>query len=96
MKKDEPLLWSLTPHVCRCCFGRVLMRETFDHRRIYRCANCGVEREGKSETAICCCGIKLKGGKDAGIRCEVNSDRTPEFPSEVIATQADVNIQQPG
>jgi len=92
-KQDEPF-YKITEHCCRVCFGRVLMRETFDHRRLYRCANCGVEREGRGETAICCCGIKLKGGRDAGIRCEVNAERTPEFPSEIIATQVDAQIQQ--
>lgn len=70
------------------CFGRVLMRETFDRRRIYRCSNCGVEAEGKSEVAICCCGMKLKTGIDAGIRCQPSADRSPEWPSEITAAQA--------
>lgn len=88
----DPNSWAITDHVCRVCFGRVLARETFDHRRIYRCSNCGVEREGKSELAICCCGIKLKTGVDAGIRCAINPQPTPELPSEVIAEQ--VSIQK--
>lgn len=79
--------WAMTDHVCRCCFGRVLVRETFDRRKIYRCSNCGIEREGRSEAAICSCGIKLKTGVDAGIRCQVSENRTPEFPSEVVAVQ---------
>ena len=64
------------------------MRETFDRRRIYRCSGCGVEKEGRSEAAICACGIKLKTGVDAGIRCELNPDRSPEWPAEVTAAQA--------
>ena len=64
------------------------MRETFDRRRIYRCSGCGVEKEGRSEADICACGIKLKTGVDAGIRCELNPDRSPEWPAEVTAAQA--------
>ena len=84
---DAPL-WSLTSHCCRSCFGRVLYRETFDHRHVYRCAQCGIEKEGKDSVAICCCGIKLKGGKDAGVRCMENGERSPEFPGEIVAKQA--------
>ena len=84
---DQPF-WSLTSHCCRACFGRVLHRETFDHRHVYRCAQCGAEQEGKGTVALCCCGIKLRGGKDAGVRCMVNGERSPEFPSEIVAAQA--------
>lgn len=87
--RREPVQgWVITDHVCRCCFGRVLMREAFDRKRTYRCANCGIESEGRTEAAICCCGIKLKTGIDAGIRCCVNEDKSPEFPSEIVASQA--------
>ena len=88
MIETENNLWKLVPHVCRVCFSRVLVRETFDHRRIYRCSGCGIEKEGRSEAAICSCGIKLKTGVDAGIRCELNPDRSPEWPAEVTAAQA--------
>ena len=80
--------WAITDHVCRVCFSRVLVRETFDRRRIYRCSGCGIEKEGRSEAAICACGIKLKTGVDAGIRCELNTNRSPEWPAEVTAAQA--------
>lgn len=79
--------WSLTNHVCRACFGRVLAREAVDGRVLYRCSNCGVEREGASEAAICSCGIKLRTGRDAGIRCRVNEAQSPEWPNEVVAEQ---------
>ena len=82
--------WVITDHVCRVCFSRVLVRETFDRRRIYRCSGCGIEKEGRSEAAICACGIKLKTGVDAGIRCELNPDRSPEWPAEVTAAQATI------
>jgi len=87
MRSDGPM-WALTDHCCRVCFSRVLVRETFDRRRIYRCAGCGVEKEGRSEAAICACGIKLKTGVDAGIRCEVSKNKTPEWPAEITASQA--------
>ncbi len=87
--KREPVEgWVLTPHICRVCFGRVLMREAFDHRKTYRCSNCGTEASGHHETAVCCCGIKLKTGVDAGIRCAPNENRTPEWPAEITASQA--------
>lgn len=92
MKKDQQEFeWRITPHVCRACFGRVLMRETFDRRRIFRCSNCGVEREGHDTRAICCCGLKLRTGIDAGVRCQVNEERSPEWPSEIIAEQVASN-----
>lgn len=88
-KAREPIEgWIITDHICRVCFSRVLMRETFDRRRIYRCAGCGVESEGRSEAAVCCCGMRLKTGVDAGIRCQRNDRPTPEFPAEITATQA--------
>lgn len=68
--------------------GRVLAREAFDGKRIFRCSNCGIEREGASELALCCCGIRLgKAQRDAGIRCVPNQDRTPECMSEVVARE---------
>ena len=86
--REQAQLWAITDHVCRVCLARVLARETFDRRRIYRCSGCGIEKEGRSEAAICACGIKLKTGVDAGIRCELNPDRSPEWPAEVTAAQA--------
>ena len=79
--------WAITDHACRCCFGRVLMRETFERKRVYRCACCGVEAQGRTEASICACGIKLKTGVDAGIRCGVNHDKSPEWPAEITAMQ---------
>lgn len=90
MAQDTGQVWAITDHVCRCCFGRVLMRETFDRRRIYRCSNCGIEQEGRTEASICCCGIKLKTKVDAGIRCVRAEAPTPEFPAEITAAQAEI------
>lgn len=92
--RREPVQgWVITDHVCRCCFGRVLMRETFERKRVYRCSNCGLEQEGRTEAAVCCCGIKLKTGVDAGIRCSANPDRSPEFPAEITAAQVGPPLQ---
>lgn len=83
-------VWKITAHCCRACFGRVLVRETFDRRKVYRCSNCGIEVEGRTEMAICCCGIRLKTGVDAGIRCVTHDNPTPELPAQVVAVQVDV------
>ncbi len=88
MSRAEEFSWRITKHICRACMGRVLARETFDAKRLYRCSNCGVEREGRGESAICCCGIRLgKSQRDAGIRCLENLQRTPECMSEIIAAE---------
>lgn len=85
----QDLTWALTAHVCRACMGRVLMRESVDGRRVYRCSNCGAEREGANEAAVCCCGIRFgRGRRDAGIRCVPNPAPTPECPAEIVAVQA--------
>jgi hypothetical protein len=94
--KPEEFEWRITRHVCRACLGRVLMRETFDSKRVYRCSNCGIEREGKSESALCCCGIKFgRATRDAGIRCVPNANRTPECMSEVVAQEVVVGARKP-
>lgn len=93
--KREPVQgWVITDHICRVCFSRVLMREAFDRRKTYRCAGCGAEESGTSEAAVCCCGIKLKTGVDAGIRCTPNTDKSPEWPAEITATQASMPAQK--
>jgi hypothetical protein len=88
VKQREPVAgWEFTEHISRCCFARVMVREAFDRKRTYRCSCCDLEAQGHSEAAICCCGIKLKTGVDAGIRCEQNPDKSPEFPASITATQ---------
>lgn len=84
--------WELADHVCRCCFGRILRSvETVPvgdaHGHRWRCSNCGAEAASTVASSICSCGLRLKGGRDAGIRCERNAEPTPEFPSEVVASQ---------
>lgn len=89
--------WELTDHCCRACFGRVLRREADDGERlVYRCANCGAEAEGRRESVLCCCGIKLKTGADAGIRCVVNNAPSPECPSQIVAEQVAADFKSVG
>lgn len=85
---DGPPRWVLAPHICRVCFGRVLQLSTFDRRRkVYRCSSCETEAEGDGAQVLCCCGIKVRGNRDAGIRCTANPRRTPENPAQIIAQQ---------
>ncbi len=55
--------------------------------RVYRCATCGTEATAARASAICCCGIKMRTGRNAGIRCMPNPERTPEVPAEIVAEQ---------
>lgn len=77
--------WTLTDHICRSCMGRVIKRPGIGPRRYYRCTNCGTEVEGTTTAALCCCGMKLRTGRDAGVRCARNTEPSPECQSEIIA-----------
>lgn len=82
--------WELTPHVCRSCFGRVLRREeSEDVGYVHLCANCGATGLDSSPRVICACGIRLKTGGNAGIRCQANANPSPEFPSLFVAVQVE-------
>lgn len=83
--------WLIEPHVCRCCGGRVVSQERDDEATLYRCTNCGAEAAGRKPSAICGCGIKLRGTVDAGLRCRPNPSRTPESPGEIVVVQAEVS-----
>ena len=86
MNDDRPF-WQLAAHCCRSCFGRVLLADSTAGQRIYRCAQCGAQAHGEGASVICCCGIRLKTGADAGVRCVVNDKPSPECPLEVVAEQ---------
>jgi hypothetical protein len=75
--------WEITDHCCRACLGRVLAMVDCHGRRVYRCAECGLRGIG-SHSALCACGQKLLGGKDAGFRCVRNDRVTPEIPAEIV------------
>lgn len=87
MKSMSPR-WTLTEHVCRSCFGRVLqsVRPERDGGHAFRCASCGTESSGANEHVICCCGLTLEGGKrDMGVRCQRNDARSPSSKTEIVA-----------
>lgn len=70
--------WNLTQHCCATCLGRVVERSG-----IYRCATCG--REAREVRDVCCCGLKRADGQSLGFRCEVNPDKSPRMPAEIVA-----------
>lgn len=76
--------YELVDHACKFCFGRIAA-EIKDGKRtgVYRCMECGMEgRNGYK--SLCCCGMTLRPGQDAGLRCIRNADQTAEFPSEIV------------
>jgi hypothetical protein len=86
MSGERPF-WQLAAHCCRSCFGRVLLGESTDGQRVYRCAQCGARGHGDDASVICCCGIRLRTGVDAGVRCVLNEAPSPECPLEIVAEQ---------
>jgi hypothetical protein len=87
---EDIALYQLTQHVCRICFGRILSRvgaEGAPGKRIFRCADCGAEKDGHHASVVCVCGVKLN-ARNAAIRCVPNEHRRPEFPFEICARQA--------
>lgn len=81
-------IWRLEPHCCRVCFGRILSRaQSEPGARVFRCADCGIEKTATHASALCACGVRLN-ARNAAIRCEPNERRTPEFPFEICAKQA--------
>lgn len=74
--------WALTDHACRACLGRVLVTGSPGAKR-YRCAECGIEGEGRVQS-ICACGATLRGGKNAGFRCVRNPAVSAETPAEIV------------
>lgn len=59
-RKMPTVGWELTDHLCRRCWGRLLIRNGEDGLTDVRCSNCGAEAHGK-EDALCCCGIEANG-----------------------------------
>ncbi len=87
-------LFRIEPHVCVSCMGRVLSTALpkpdggTSTIRLYRCAECGIERVGQGPAIICACGFKVSGRPTIGLRCEPNREKSSEFPAEIIAIQA--------
>lgn len=82
--------WRLEPHACRICFARLVSRRTVGGKRVIRCTNCGTEIEHPRIAGLCCCGITLSTGRNAGVRCIHNPKRTPECPSEIVVQAAEM------
>ena len=89
---SKALQWTLTDHVCRVCFGRLLRRPGTDGARVYRCTNCGAEAQARVVSSLCCCGMKLRSGRDMGLRCVPNTNPRPECLSEIVAEVSDVAL----
>jgi hypothetical protein len=83
-RPDE--LWRLEDHVCQVCFCRILSRKT-DDGRLFRCSGCGLSVIAHAPSAICACGLKMKTGRDLGVRCVRNDAPSPEAPAEIVARQ---------
>lgn len=94
-KKKADDQWSLEPHICKTCFGRIISQTGEDGKRSYRCTHCGAVAYGTDASVLCCCGIMGKPRNRAksaapvnmGIRCVVNPHPSPDFPAEIVATE---------
>lgn len=89
-----PTPWRLTDHACAACFGRILARPEANET-MYRCTNCGAERISTRPETLCACGITLRTGKNAGLRCVRNPAPTPECPSEIIVEEQPGDRRKP-
>ncbi len=84
MAADPESTWSILPHLCAACFGRLLA--STDGRMLVRCSECGAEAEGGHE-ALCACGA-LPPGSRVRLRCVRNEHRTPDAPNEIVVVEA--------
>ena len=78
----SPEKWSVLDHACRICFGRLLLRQE-NGIPIVKCVECGETLKG-SHLGLCCCGVTLHSGANAGLRCVPNDRKTPEQPQEIV------------
>jgi hypothetical protein len=85
--------WTLEPHVCRHCFGRLASTPGAPGLVVYACTNCGATATGPTPGVLCSCGLQLRrpgaptGFVDAGIRCQPNPAPSSDFPSLFVAAQ---------
>jgi hypothetical protein len=90
--------WTVVDHVCKACMGRLVGRAG-EAGRFYRCTNCGASSppgeppvmsapppSARRHPSICACSIRF-GGRDAGIRCTVNTAKGADNPAEIVARQ---------
>lgn len=76
--------WKFTDHCCRLCLGRVLVSDNADGTQTAKCSICETEVEG-GHRELCACGLKLKSGKSAGLKCQRQANPTSELPARVVA-----------
>lgn len=75
--------YKIVDHVCRVCFGRILVLDSQA-----RCADCGAS--GKSVKDVCACGALLRTGTNAGLRCVKNPEVSIECPAEIVVSYVGV------
>lgn len=96
--------WHLEPHICRACFGRLASRALPSGEQEFLCTNCMHLTLSDTHQDACCCGMKIRkrngtgrsGGPmvDAGVRCIVNPEKSPAYPSAYVACEV-VKIKRP-
>lgn len=96
--------WIILDHLCRICGGRVLrcvsgQGVTAGGYPVFRCADCGVEHSGMSQSVVCWCGFTHR--KNAHItpyRCLPFSvlESRPELREDFLANGFDPKIGEVG
>ena len=76
--------WTLSPHVCTVCLGRIVQ-----HGRTFRCSSCERTTEGPC-TDICGCGLSKRRSASGSpvFRCTANPDRAA-FPAAYVIIYGD-------
>ena len=85
---NKPQQWTLTDHVCRQCFGRLLKGTDADGKPLVRCSHCGTEQQSARVETLCCCGAKLPNGRLAGLKCAPNPCPNIEQPAQIVVVYA--------
>lgn len=95
--REAGVEYSLEPHVCRRCFGRLLSAPGTGNNRRYVCSNCGDSASGPSPSVLCACGMTLKerGPNVRLLACAPNPNPTAELPSLFVATAAASEWRKP-
>lgn len=79
--------WGLLDHVCRLCYGRLLVRHDVQGQQVIRCAECETEVIGQMED-LCACGARTPNGRYLlGLRCTVNPAQSASSPMRVVVMQ---------
>lgn len=79
--------WEMLDHACRYCYGRLLRTTTDDGSIVVRCSECETEVRERVEN-LCACGAKLRSGRLAGLKCQVNPSPTIAQPARIVVVFA--------